>query len=456
MPKAYPSAHILEALQSQTLEWWKRLAELIDNSLDADANRIAISFRAKHLTVIDDGFGVKDPQVIVTLGHHEKHSRKGLGCYGIGAKDAWLCTGPVIQIDSIHKGVRRRLSVDVRQMARNDWDIPETSCQETTEPSRTVIRIEMRQPAPQWKGIADRLGWAFAPALNAGKQIIHTDTNTPIMACKLPHLRNVVRDEFQVEGKPVSIEIGLIEDGELVLFGPFWIQYRHRSISSSGIGTKGRCLGKLAGRIVLGDGWQLSKNKDEFFCNRDLLEDEIFRRIEPLLTECESTAEQIQTDALRLTLDQRINAAMKGQFREKRDQTRETTGSKFPRFSGKKRRNATKTSDKPGSVEVEKQQLRRGFSIGFVSEDTEFFGRFDAMGKIVILNLNHPVIGVWKQDNNCDALLSAAGVILSHHDANTDGDQKIFGCAVGDFLEPYIKLVTSLVKTREVASDEQY
>lgn len=448
MPKIYPDAHILESMRSQNLPWWKRIAELIDNSLDAHAASVEISFRYKTLSVIDDGIGIADPLAIVTLGRHDVHTGKSLGRYGIGAKDAWLCTGPVIEIDSVHKGIRRQLRVDVRELTKSQWEVPEPTESPTTDVSRTEIRIGIKAETnvPKWDGVCERLGWAFAPALQDGKQIVYREGAKlkPLAAARLPLLIDTIQERFEVDGKGVEITIGKLAPGQANKFGQFWIQYRHRMILESTIGTKGRCLGKMAGTIALGDGWHLAKNKDDLIDDQDALSEAIYTRIERLLGECESSAEEVETNVLKMELEDRLNAAMQVAKRARRNQTHETSGTALPAHTGRKHRNAAKVSDNPGNIIATADGQRRGFLIGFISEFSEMFGRFDSLGRTVILNLKHPVIAGWKADNNRDALLSAASVILANHDATTDGGQKLLACTLGDFLGAYVKLITSL------------
>lgn len=459
MAKAYPNPRILIALQSQPLSWWKRLAELVDNSIDAGARNISVSFRDRVLEVIDDGCGIRDPQVLVTLGLHEQHGASvGLGRYGVGAKDAWLCTGYEIFVDTIHESVRRTLSVDVREMIQSNWDIPDTTAEPTSLASGTTIRIPLspEQSTPSWPGLSVRLGWVFSPAIKDGLRFIHSDSGTLVSAAEVPPLLHAVRDSFVVDGKSVSIDIGMLPEGaksEFTQGGPFWIQHRHRTIDSSGIGTKGRCVRRIAGVIVLGDEWTLSKNKDELCGDTDSLAQAIFERIAGLLDECEETAEQIETDALKIDLEERLNAALNTTKREKRSGGGDSRGTAKPAYTGRRRTHAADTSDNPGSVLDDKpQRTRRGFSLGFTSQEDDILGRFDSLGKTIYLNQDHVAIAKWKEADNRDAILFAAAVILSQHDATLIDGQKIMGFAAGDFIGPCVKLITSLVATEGVAN----
>lgn len=457
MPKIYPDAHILESMQSQPLSWWKRLAELIDNALDARATRVSISFKGKVLSVSDDGIGIKNPLSVVTLGRHDRHSGQGLGRYGIGAKDAWLSTGPVIEIDSVHCGVRRHLRVDVRELAKSDWDVADPSETLCDILPGTDVRITLKAgtAAPSWQSLTERLGWTFAPALLKGRQIVFRDTKTPTPLAPViqPPLLNAVSSSFDIDGKHVDINIGTLPPGVKMKFNPFWIQYRHRVIKDSFIGLNGRCIGKVAGTITLGEGWRLAKNKDELIDDSNALADAIYERIKHILDECEATTEQLVTDAIKTELEGLLNAALLSAKREKRD-AGESTGTRFPADTGKRRTKSAQTTDNPGSVLESERAKRRGFSMAFVEEEETHFGRFDALGKLVVLNLCHPVIAAARRIDDRHGMLSAACVVLANHDATTDGGQKLLGCSVGDFQGAYVKLITSLMAAEEPKNAE--
>lgn len=87
-----PKTHCLSSLRRQDMPPWLAVCELVDNSLDAKATSVCVSWDAagKCLTVSDDGVGAPNPSAIVTLGDHDSEGRETSGRYGIGAKDAVL------------------------------------------------------------------------------------------------------------------------------------------------------------------------------------------------------------------------------------------------------------------------------------------------------------------------------------------------------------------------------
>ena len=455
MPYVPPNPHILNSLQSQSLSWWKRLAELIDNSLDAGAKQVRLSFRGSKLTVMYDGSGVPDMTAVIRLGESVETGSARLGRFGIGAKDAWLTTGHVIEIVSVYRGVRKSLTVDVRQWIKSNWQIPDVIEEPSSDPSGTTIRISIKDgKAPDWRQLQDRLGWVFGPALKAGIQIINIDKKSPLTAYEMPTLSDVVKDRFEIHGKAVAIEIGMLPPGVKVSFGPFWIQYRHRAIDQSCIGSKGRGGERVAGIITLGDGWHLSKNKDDFFGERDAMDDAIYARIEGLLAQCEEAAEEVETNVLRQELEGLFKAAFGNTRREKRDTNGGSCGTREPRHTGIRRRTAAQSTNNPGSVDGDGTTgaPRHGFHLRFRSDSSGRLGRFDASGKTINLNPDNPAIAELKAAKNKSGLLVIACAIIADHNAENDGTQKLMPYGKGDFIGPYTSLVTSLIKP-EAKSD---
>lgn len=67
-----PDPHILASFANANLPWWKALAELVDNSLDAGASRVVIDITNRVLTVSDDGLGCEDITAVFKLGEHKR------------------------------------------------------------------------------------------------------------------------------------------------------------------------------------------------------------------------------------------------------------------------------------------------------------------------------------------------------------------------------------------------
>ncbi|MEU3303739.1 ATP-binding protein [Streptomyces sp. NPDC006678] len=92
-----PAARYLESLTHQGYGFEAAIADLIDNSIDAGAKNVVVSFlrdedRLVSLLVIDDGCGMDDNalDVAMTVGGREGYSHKALGHFGAGLKAASL------------------------------------------------------------------------------------------------------------------------------------------------------------------------------------------------------------------------------------------------------------------------------------------------------------------------------------------------------------------------------
>ncbi|MDN3238674.1 ATP-binding protein [Glycomyces tritici] len=92
-----PDARYMEALSSQGYRLEVAIADLVDNSIDAGAENVAVRFLRDHdrlvgLLVIDDGRGMAedDLDVAMTVGGRRNYDGRALGMFGTGLKSASL------------------------------------------------------------------------------------------------------------------------------------------------------------------------------------------------------------------------------------------------------------------------------------------------------------------------------------------------------------------------------
>jgi signal transduction histidine kinase len=91
--KCPPRTHQLYALREQRFSWLACLAELIDNALDAGAQRIDFGWPTRTAFEIrDDGHGIPPGRMdrLFTLGEHVPNAgvKRRSGQFGIGFKHA--------------------------------------------------------------------------------------------------------------------------------------------------------------------------------------------------------------------------------------------------------------------------------------------------------------------------------------------------------------------------------
>lgn len=140
-PKAYAEsvppnpADLIESLRDFGYTLPSALADLIDNSLTANAKNISIvveSSTAPHIAVLDDGNGMVESKLVEamrmgTMGPLPNRTLSDLGRFGLGLKTASLSQGRCVTVMSKH---RQKLAVrcwDLKHVARtNDWQLLST------------------------------------------------------------------------------------------------------------------------------------------------------------------------------------------------------------------------------------------------------------------------------------------------------------------------------------------
>lgn len=437
-----PSPYLFHALANQNLSWPKALGELIDNSFDAGAQQVTLDLRNRTLKVMDDGRGVKDISRLAVISEHVPSDTTALGHYGIGLKDTWAWCGGKLHVRTVRRGVLSVLEIDpVKLMKSGTWTVADPTHSSTSATDGTVITLPLKhgRNAPSDQCYAS-LAWMFTPGLMEGKQIaVIKKKKKTLAAVRVPQFLDSVTDEFDVAGKKVRIQIGILSDGDVMPYGPFWIAYRHRNITKSGIGCGDYSTNRMGGIIELLEGWSLLKNKDDLSSHKVELGDAVYERIHRLLQKAATLSQDVESSALRTEIENMLNESLKVAKREARTQTNERPGTIVPKDTGRKRRRASKTSDLPGSVRG-KDGKRRGFKIDWYASITGEIGEYDPMANRVRLNYAHRFVELAKEDNNSIALLSLASAILSDYAVNHAGDSKLlfskqdFGETFGSIL----------------------
>lgn len=427
-----PLPHILFGMSAQNLPWWKVLGELVDNSFDAKATRVVIKCGSRTVSVSDDGKGMPDIASAITLGGHKGHGEHSLGRYGVGLKDAWRSAGERIEVLTVRDGVQSYLDFCLASIQLHDrsWKLPRPQTSETQAKPATRITLHLRtgkqKPGSEaWESLA----WAFTPALLTGRQIVHGNEKTqkPLAPCKFPTMSETVGDTFEVCGKQVSINVGIMAPGEKIFRGPFWVQYGHRNIVGSAVGCLEYDDEHLAGTITLGDGWKLTKNKDDFDDHKDELAQAINARIRPLLIKAAAISHDVESSALTTAIAGMLNASIAKNKREKRTPTRETSGTVLPAASGKRRRKASQVHDNLlGEVcSNGKSAPRTGFSLGWFADPEGGVGTYDYHANRIKLNQEHEFVKRLKTSKNMLGLYSIAAAILSDHHCTHDGASRL-------------------------------
>ncbi|GHA70581.1 ATP-binding protein [Streptomyces termitum] len=102
-----PAARYVESLTHQGYSFEAAIADLVDNSIDAGAKNVVVSFlrdggRLVSLLVIDDGQGMDDDalDIAMTVGGQQKYTDSALGHFGAGLKAASLSHASALTVVS--------------------------------------------------------------------------------------------------------------------------------------------------------------------------------------------------------------------------------------------------------------------------------------------------------------------------------------------------------------------
>lgn len=457
---ATPSTHLLRALCNQKIGWVNALAELIDNAFNAGASRVVIKTGGRSVIVEDDGRGMLDVTSAVRLGDHRVDIDAGNGMYGIGMKDAWLYAGDSIEVRSIRAGLQSSIRTSVFEMeASGDWSVSpptQSACEE--DACGTSIKLGLRhgRKLPSQENM-QKLAWAFSPAIASGKQILWERGKKRIVLSpvSLPPFIDVVDDSFEVNGKSVTIHIGIIKDGHSMANGPLWYIHKHRIVTKSYLGIHRYNSERVGGTVTLGKGWALTKNKDDFDDNKEELGEAIENRCRMLLAKAEKLSTSLASESIKTAIESIINQGIAELKRERRT-SGDTSGTVLPKFSGRKRRKAAKVSDQRGSVELaesNKKQKKAGeLRLNWRALDSTKVGEFDPHSDTITLNIENSFVShVRNAKSEIGQVVLAMAVFTDHQCMHKDGSKCLF--EVQDFSQTLGHLLKTMVpRDKEVKS----
>lgn len=429
MANISPTTAILESMRKQSLAWHTILGELIDNAFDAAANRIAISFSGQQLEVADDGVGCKNLLLLVTPGAREnKHSTR-LGRYGIGAKDAAISAADAVSIVSVHKGIKRAVVCNWKALEKKgDWNIADPDEAPTQDQSGTrIILSPLRSERLQRPDdLVCRLSLHYTPAIRLGRQIVFKASKQaaarPIPEYHFPTLEHQTTKELTVDGKVASVVLGLVPDGCAFPERGFVVTYGYRVIK------KGEMAGLgdepppgLFGWIDLGEGWELTKNKDNISSNFDALAVAINAAFRDVLDKAASRSQFIQFRNVSREINQVLKDLSGEQRRKAKRGPKSNEGLVLPKGSGRRHKRASRSQ--PGDTFSEALARARGLAINF-----DRFGEggpaWKYSGNTVSLNVDIPAITVDRSDER--SLTRHAVYAVATYIAHNDGMFPVF------------------------------
>jgi hypothetical protein len=171
------AARLMRSLRDIGYELPSAIADLVDNSIDANARRVDITFQSdgprSWVRVVDDGIGMSPTGLdeAMRYGSDAQYAARALGHFGLGLKTASLSQCRRLTVATRSGGAARvairRWDLDV-VVARNSWDLERVSQSNAPDQVRAVLprergtvvlwenldRLLPRRPTP---GITDRV-----------------------------------------------------------------------------------------------------------------------------------------------------------------------------------------------------------------------------------------------------------------------------------------------------------
>ena len=442
---------VVMSMRNQPMTWHSALAEIIDNGFDFGAQKIAVQVSrirggVVRVFVSDDGHGCDDIEKMMTIGGHGDRPSEGrvglmrqrLGIYGIGLKDAAMWLGSILTVQTVTEEQYSYGHVDWDKLAKQDgWDTGKKDVRPRDgDPRGTEVIIHSQSgrnmPAHGGRQLADDLAFTFSPGLESGRQISFqcgSEDAVQLRPWKMPKRYGVKTESFSIRGKRVSLDVGIVDGDRPNYRSGFSYYYGHRVLLTTAKGAMGHDVSRVCGTVTLGDGWGLSKHKDDVTdVDFDDLEKRIFAACRPLILQAEREQQKLFRSELTTDLTRLLQAAVGGvgepeREKAKREPAENHTGAVAPRGSEAKHTRAARTQ--PGDTFTAAGRWLAGVRVDWqpLREDPPIAGKVDVPGNRVILNELNSGIEVMRQTRNLAALL----VVVCQLVASAGGRGKFSG-----------------------------
>ena len=433
--------------------WQKMVCELIDNSFDAKADSVKISFPGgKVFSIEDNGVGCHDLSLMLNLGNRFELESNDIGKYGVGCKLALIWLWGRTEVKTRHKELSRSVEVNWENVANGKDDFPPAIYSSGKLTPGTLIKCFSERAYPKnLNSLRENIASTYTPAIDNGCKIFWF-VNGPsyrLIGRKWPQCESEDYQTVIAAGREVSVRMGIVKEG---VFNPyqkgFSFERTHRVIMESALGSGEYSVSRIAARISLGKEWDLSTNKDELLEFRDELEEAIYSQFEGMIREASEQAVSFEDQEFNRELASIIQESTKAGQREERPNPGESKGTVEPKETGRKRENATSASDKNGSVigEYGINKRRSGFSVETYFDDSLTFGYYDRPANKVRLNLSNEWIAKKHREKNMDAIIPVVyGLLADFAIRNEANSIPLFKSLLPTFGEQWGSSVASTV-----------
>jgi hypothetical protein len=289
----------------------------------------------------------------------------------------------------------------------------------------TLIECFSQRSYPFFDDVLRDISTTYTPGLDLGKSIVATTGKAnprKLVPIKWPKCVEEVTDTIEAAGRTLTVRMGIVEEGTVNPYTKgFSFERKYRSIKACLLGANGLAVSRIAARITLGKEWELSTNKDDFSEFEDEVEEAIHERFGYLMQKASTQTISIEEEEFNNFLGVIASAKGEGTRREKRNPSESTAGSVEPKNTGRKRLNADKSSDEPGSVIDDSSKTgkrRSGYKVDtYVDPDGSLeVGYYDESARRVRLNMANPWLKEKYAERVNDALIPIIKGILAQYE----------------------------------------
>lgn len=393
-----PTTHLITSIRSQyNIPLTKLLGELIDNSIDAMATKIVIARDGKDtLRISDNGVGCQDLSLMLSPGNRKGRGKKTLGRYGIGAKDALINLGDIVEVRSVSgDGKLRSVNVDWVELTNSgSWIVNsdfERPCQDETK-TDIVIKKLVKHSFDK-RCVMDYISRTYYPAIRSNLVSVEIQTGgksekvTPPDPISLDHEQRFSDAACDIRGGIITdLEQRKHEGARIILEGKRVVTERVREYVGIPIEAK-----NVFFEITLkGDTWKVSKNKDSVD-QSDLsrIAEIIKARFSKLINKAIDHTSVIELEELNNSIKD-VFSNLSGRGKAKRKQKKTKKGTVVEVGTDKKHKNARLVQDGDTfDISLERPRKISGVSVRF-NELAECDPLFDVNESVVTINKANP------------------------------------------------------------------
>jgi len=222
-----PNTKMIESLRYLTYKNHTALADLVDNSLDAQADRIDVKINKKedYIEIVDNGYGMNEETLTeaIKLGSNTNKSISDLGRFGMGLVTASISMARRVEVSSLQEhGEAHKVILDLDEIAKNgNWEVtnsvPNMHERALLEANLHGTIVHLSKLDKIEKNIAgsakSHFGEVFRKFIDAGRQIfVDEERILPYdpLESNLDSTDILYNDEVEIDGKTFRLKIAHI------------------------------------------------------------------------------------------------------------------------------------------------------------------------------------------------------------------------------------------------------